>query len=77
MRPIMHGGKCGESCCLRVQNLSVKIGNDTIFVVFIVSLAFLMSSYVAIEHFLLFHVLKDKNKSCPCKCCDDHWSHIV
>ena len=30
MRPIMHGGKCGESCCLRVQNLSVKIGNDTI-----------------------------------------------
>ena len=25
-----HGGSCGHSCCLRVQNLSVKIGNDTI-----------------------------------------------
>lgn len=25
-----HGGGCGHSCCLRVQNLSVKIGNDTI-----------------------------------------------
>lgn len=30
MRPTIHGGKCGDSCCLRVQNLSVKIGNDTI-----------------------------------------------
>ena len=25
-----HGGGCGHSCCLRVQNLSVKIGNETI-----------------------------------------------
>ena len=25
-----HGGACGDSCCLRVQNLSVTIGNDTI-----------------------------------------------
>ena len=25
-----HGRGCGHSCCLRVQNLSVKIGNDTI-----------------------------------------------
>lgn len=25
-----HGGGCGHSCCLRVQNLSVKMGNDTI-----------------------------------------------
>ena len=25
-----HGGACGHSCCLRVQNLSVKIGADTI-----------------------------------------------
>ena len=30
MRPIVHGGSCGDSCCLRVQNLSVKIGNDRI-----------------------------------------------
>ena len=30
MKPTVHGGKCGDSCCLRVQNLSVKIGNDTI-----------------------------------------------
>ena len=27
MRPMIHGGKCGDSCCLRVQDLSVKIGN--------------------------------------------------
>lgn len=26
----IHGGKCGDSCCLRVQNLSVKIGNSQI-----------------------------------------------
>ena len=26
----MHGGNCGHSCCLRIQNLSVKIGNDVI-----------------------------------------------
>lgn len=25
-----HGGSCGHSCCLRIQNLSVKIGNDAI-----------------------------------------------
>ena len=30
MRPIVHGGSCGDSCCLRVQNLSVKIGDDRI-----------------------------------------------
>lgn len=25
-----HGGSCGHSCCLRIQNLSVTIGNDII-----------------------------------------------
>ena len=30
MRLTLHGGKCGDSCCLRVQNLSVKIGNQQI-----------------------------------------------
>lgn len=25
-----HGGTCGHSCCLRVQDLSVKIGNEQI-----------------------------------------------
>ena len=30
MKPVIHGGACGDSCCLRVQNLSVRIGNDTI-----------------------------------------------
>ena len=25
-----HNGSCGHSCCLRVQNLCVKIGNNTI-----------------------------------------------
>lgn len=25
-----HGGGCGHSCCLRIQGLSVKIGNDAI-----------------------------------------------
>ena len=30
MRPMVHGGKCGDSCCLRVQNLSVKIGGEQI-----------------------------------------------
>lgn len=25
-----HGGSCGHSCCLRIQNLCVKIGADTI-----------------------------------------------
>lgn len=27
---LLHGGKCGDSCCLRVQNLSVTIGGSTI-----------------------------------------------
>ena len=26
----IHGGGCGHSCCLRVENVSVKIGNDSI-----------------------------------------------
>lgn len=30
MRQMLHGRKCGDSCCLRVQNLSVKIGNTQI-----------------------------------------------
>ena len=30
MRPTVHGGKCGDSCCLRVQDLSVKIGGSQI-----------------------------------------------
>ena len=25
-----HGGSCGHSCCLRIQDLRVKLGNDTI-----------------------------------------------
>lgn len=25
-----HGGSCGHSCCLRVENLSIKIGADSI-----------------------------------------------
>ena len=25
-----HGGTCGHACCLRIQDLSVKIGNNTI-----------------------------------------------
>ena len=25
-----HGGSCGHSCCLRIQNLSVHIGGNTI-----------------------------------------------
>ena len=25
-----HGGSCGHSCCLRIQNLSVRIGKDSI-----------------------------------------------
>ncbi len=25
-----HGGSCGHACCLRIQDLSVKIGSDTI-----------------------------------------------
>ena len=30
MRFAPHGGSCGHSCCLRVENMSVKIGNETI-----------------------------------------------
>lgn len=30
MRPTVHGGNCGDSCCLRVQDLSVKIGSEQI-----------------------------------------------
>ena len=30
MKPFLHGGSCGDSCCLRVQDLSVTIGNDKI-----------------------------------------------
>ena len=30
MRTTMHGSGCGDSCCLRVQNLSVRIGSDQI-----------------------------------------------
>ena len=26
----IHGGGCGHSCCLRVENMSVKIGSDAI-----------------------------------------------
>lgn len=25
-----HGGGCGHSCCLRIQDLSIKIGGNTI-----------------------------------------------
>jgi len=30
MRFSPHGGACGHSCCLRVENLSVRIGSDPI-----------------------------------------------
>ena len=30
MKFTLHGGSCGNSCCLRVENLSVTIGTDTI-----------------------------------------------
>ena len=30
MKLDIHGGGCGHSCCLRVENMSVKIGGDTI-----------------------------------------------
>lgn len=26
----LHGGSCGHSCCLRIQDLSVEVGNDHI-----------------------------------------------
>ena len=30
MRRINHGSSCGDSCCLRIQDMSVKIGGDKI-----------------------------------------------
>ena len=30
MRRINHGSSCGDSCCLRIQDLSVRIGSDLI-----------------------------------------------
>ena len=30
MRFSPHGGSCGHSCCLRIENVSVKIGSDSI-----------------------------------------------
>lgn len=30
MSPFLHGTSCGDSCCLRVQNLSVRIGGRQI-----------------------------------------------
>ena len=30
MRFKPHGGACGHSCCLRVENVSVQIGGDKI-----------------------------------------------
>jgi len=30
MKPFLHGGACGDACCLRVQNLSVTIGGRPI-----------------------------------------------
>ncbi len=30
MKPAFHGSSCGDSCCLRVSNLSVTIGSDKI-----------------------------------------------
>ena len=30
MKPIIHGGGCGDACCLRIQNLSVTMGQDSI-----------------------------------------------
>lgn len=30
MKTSLHGTGCGDSCCLRVQNLSVRIGSDQI-----------------------------------------------
>ncbi|MBO5130617.1 MAG: metal ABC transporter ATP-binding protein [Oscillospiraceae bacterium] len=30
MRKLNHGGSCGDSCCLRIQDMSVRIGTDKI-----------------------------------------------
>ena len=26
----LHGGSCGDACCLKIENLTVKIGGETI-----------------------------------------------
>jgi zinc transport system ATP-binding protein len=31
MKLFFHGGGCGDACCLRIQNLSVKYGENRIF----------------------------------------------
>ena len=30
MRTSLHGMNCGDSCCLQVKNLTVRIGSDSI-----------------------------------------------
>ena len=30
MRTTLHGGSCGDSCCLQIKNLTVRIGSDRI-----------------------------------------------
>ena len=30
MKLFLHGGSCGDACCLRIQNLSVRIGDNQI-----------------------------------------------
>ncbi len=30
MKPLQHNNSCGDSCCLRVQGLGVKVGNEVI-----------------------------------------------
>jgi zinc transport system ATP-binding protein len=30
MRTTLHGGSCGDSCCLQVKNLTIRIGSDSI-----------------------------------------------
>ena len=30
MNPFLHGGACGDACCLRVRDLSVTIGGSKI-----------------------------------------------
>ena len=30
MRRVNHGSSCGDSCCLRIQNLAIRIGGDQI-----------------------------------------------
>jgi len=31
MKLFFHGGGCGDACCLRIQDLSVKYGETCIF----------------------------------------------